>query len=119
MSQPARPTRLKRKAVLLRCGADAQVRRHGDDGAGARAHAVDRRHDRLRAGAHRLDEVTRHAREHQQLRRLQAHQRADDLVDVAARAEVAAFARDDDRVYIGGVFQLAEQVRAIRRTSRR
>src|SRR5204862_7585073 len=38
-------------------GADAQVARHRQDRAGAGADAVDRGDDRLRADAHRLDEV--------------------------------------------------------------
>jgi tRNA(Ile2) C34 agmatinyltransferase TiaS len=49
-------------------GADAQVARHRQDRAGAGADAVDRGDDRLRADAHRLDEVAGHAREHQAAR---------------------------------------------------
>ena len=50
--------------------------------------------DRLRAGAHRLDQVAGHAREGEQARHVHLGQRADDLVHVAARAEIAAGAGD-------------------------
>ena len=103
MSQPARPTRLKRNAVLLRAVPTRRSRRHRQDRAGAGADAVDRGDDRLRADAHRLDQVAGHAREHQQLGRLQPHQRADDLVHVAARAEVVAGAGEDDDLDVVGV----------------
>ena len=110
MSQPARPTRLNRNAVLRARGAEAQVGRHRDDRAGARADAVDRGDDRLRAGAHRLDQVAGHAGEHQELGRLQPHQRADDLVHVAAGAEVPARAGEHDRMHVVGMAQPREQV---------
>ena len=58
---------MKRNAVLLRAVPTAQVGRHRQDRAGAGADAVDRGDDRLRAGAHRLDQVAGHARERQQL----------------------------------------------------
>ena len=52
----------------LRLGrGEAQVGGHGDDRAGAGAHAVDRRDDRLAAADHRLHQVAGHAREGQQL----------------------------------------------------
>ena len=55
--------------------------------AGASANAVDSRHDRLRAGAHRLDQIPGHAAERQQARHvvfaLQLDQWADDFVNVA------------------------------------
>ena len=57
-----------------------------------------------------MHQVAGHAREHQQLGRLQLDQRADDLVHVAARAEVAAGALHDDAMHVAGVAQLAEQV---------
>jgi hypothetical protein len=62
--------------------------------------------------AHGLDQVARHAREHQQLGRLQAHQRADDLVHVAARAEVAAGAGDHHRLARRGVAQARNRSRS-------
>ena len=58
--------------------------------------AVDRSDDRLRAGAHRVDQVAGHARELEQPVAVHFGQRADDLVDVAARAEIAARAGHDD-----------------------
>ncbi len=92
----------------------AQVGGHGQDGAGAGANAVDGGHDRLRAGAHGLDEVARHSGEGQQPRHvalaLHLHQRADDLVHVAAGAEVAAGARDHNTLDAVGVDEVAEGV---------
>jgi hypothetical protein len=46
----------------------------------------------------------------EQLGHLHLHQRADDLVHVAAAAEVAAGAGEDHGLDVGGVDQLAEQV---------
>ena len=81
-----------------------------DHRAGAGADAVDRRDDRLRAAADRLDEVAGHAREGEQLGHRHLRQRPDDLVHVAAGAEVAAGAGDDDGANVLGARQRAEQV---------
>src|SRR5205823_14164076 len=94
--------------------AQAQVGSHGHDRARACAYAVDRGDDRLRAAAHGLHEVAGHAGEHQQFGGLEAYQRADDLVHVAAGAEVVAGPNDHDRVDVGRVFQLPEQVAQLR-----
>ena len=69
---------------------EAQIRGHGDDGAGAGGDAVDRGDDRLAAMEHGLDQVAGHARERQQLIHLHGNERADDLMHVAAGAEIAA-----------------------------
>ena len=90
--------------------AQPQVRGHRHDRACACANAVDRGDDRLRAGAHRLHQIAGHAREHQQLGRLQPNQRADDLVHVTARAEVVAGADQHDGMHVGRVLERAEQV---------
>ena len=89
---------MNRKAVLVVGRREADVRGHGDDRAGADADAVDRGDDRLRAAAHRLDQVAGHPGEVEQARHRPLGQRADDLVDVAARAEIAAGAGDDHRL---------------------
>ena len=68
MSAPARPTRTNRNAVFARRRAEPQVGREREHRARAGADAVDGRDDRLRAMAHRLDEVAGHAREREQLR---------------------------------------------------
>src|SRR4029079_19033447 len=60
--------------------------------------------------AHRLHQVARHARELEQLRHRHFRQRADDLVHVAAGAEVSAGAGNDDRLGLLFVFQAAEEV---------
>jgi hypothetical protein len=72
----------------LRAPCPGAGRSHRQDGAGTGAHAVDGGDDGLRAGAHGLDQVAGHAREHQQLGRLQLDQRADDLVHVAAEQKL-------------------------------
>jgi hypothetical protein len=46
----------------------------------------------------------------QQSRHVHLVQRPDDLVDVAARAEVAALAGEHDRLDVGGVHHLAEKI---------
>ena len=102
MSQPARPTRVKRKAVFASGVAEAQVGGHGDDGAGADADAVDRGDDRLAAVEHRLDEVAGHPGEGEQALHVAVDERADDVVDVAAGAEVAAVGAEDDDVDVVG-----------------
>ena len=88
---------MNRKAVRASWRGEAQVAGHGEDRAGAGAHPVDRGDDRLRAGAHRPDQVAGHAGEGEQFGHRHLGQRADDLVDVAARAEIAARAGDHDR----------------------
>ena len=70
--------------------------------------------DRLRTGAHLLDQLTRHAREGEQARHvvlaLHLDQRTDDLVHVAAGAEIAAGADDHDVLDTVGILQVAERV---------
>ena len=63
---------------------DAQIRGHGDDRAGADADALERSDDRLRTGAHRLDQIPGHPGELKQARHRHFGQRADNFVDVAA-----------------------------------
>ena len=65
---PGETHALEQERRLAARRAEAQVGRHGNDRAGARAYAVDRGDDRLRAGAHRLHEIAGHAREHEELR---------------------------------------------------
>ena len=110
MSAPDRPTRVNRNAVLRARRGEADVAGHGEDRASARANAFDRGDDRLRAGAHRLDQVAGHARELQQPGVVHFRQRADDLVDVAARAEIAARAANARRLSPACVGQRAEGV---------
>src|SRR4051812_24428590 len=68
----------------------AQVAGHGNDGAGTGTNAFDGGDHRLRAMAHRLHQITGHARELEQLRHRHLRQQPDDLVHIAARAEVAS-----------------------------
>ena len=92
----------------------AQVGGHRDDRAGAGANAVDRRDHRLRAMAHRLHQIAGHVGEIHQLRHLHLRQRPDDLVHVAAGAEIAAGAGDDHHLDVGCILQRAEQVAQLR-----
>ena len=64
------------------------------------AHAVDYRDDRLRAGAHRLDEIAGHAGEIEKLRGIELQQGRDDLVNIAAGGEIAAGAGDDEDLHV-------------------
>ena len=66
--------------------------------------------DRLAAVEHRLDEVAGHPGEGEQALHVAADQRADDVVDVAAGAEVAAVRAEDDDVDVVGVGERAEPV---------
>ena len=70
--------------------------------------------DRLRAGAHRLDQIARQAREGEQSFHVARQQRADDLVHVAARREVAAVGREDDGLDVVGAGQRPERVAQLR-----
>jgi len=68
----------------------------------------------VRTGAHFLDQLAGHAREGEQARHVVlAHhldQRADDLMHVAAGAEIAASAGDHDVLDLVGVLQVAEEI---------
>ena len=92
---------------------------HGDDRARPHRHAVDGRDDRLAAVQHRLDEIARHAREGEQLLHVHGDQRADDVVHIAARAEIAAIGQEHDRMHVVLVDQLRGTCRAARHRIRR
>jgi len=100
----------EQKRHLGAFGAVAQVRCHGDAGAGAGADAVDGGDHRLAAGAHGLDQIAGHAGEFQKLRHLHLGQRADDFMHITTRAKITAGAGDDHRINILGVVELAEGV---------
>ena len=98
---------------------EPQIGGERDHRAGARAHAVDGRDDRLRAVPHRLHEIARHPGEGEELRHRHPRQRADDLVDVAARAEVAARPAQHDRLDVARVDERAKEVAQLRVGHRR
>ena len=108
MSPPDSPTLVKRNANGAE-GEQPEVGGQRDDRAGAGGDAVDRGDDRERALAHGLDHRAGHPGELEQLGGLHP-QLADDLLDVAARAEAAALAGDDERAHVAAVRQLGEQV---------
>ena len=110
MSQPASPTRGEQEGGLCLRRRKTQVRRHGDDRAGADADTVDGGNDRLAATDHRLDQIAGHAGEGEQVLHVHLHQRTDDVMDIAARAEIAAIGGEDDDIDIAGVDQSAEHV---------
>ena len=87
---------------------------HRQDRAGPGAHAVHRGDHRLRAVAHRLDHIARHARELEQAGQVALGERTDDLVHVAARAEVATGSGDHDGADVGRRVQRAEEVAQLR-----
>jgi hypothetical protein len=94
MSQPARPTRVNRKAVF----ASGVARRRSEAmvmiAPAPTADTVDGRDDRLAATDHRLDQVTGHAGEVQQALHVHFRQRADDVVYIAAGTEIAPLGRN-------------------------
>ena len=104
----ADPREQKRRLGLRR--REPQIGGHGENCARAGADPVDRGDDRLRAFAHRLDDVSGHSRECNQVRHFHFGQRFDDLEDVAARGEVSASARQHDRAHIRGMGQIAEEI---------
>jgi hypothetical protein len=87
------------------------IGRHGEDRARTRAHAVDRRDDRLRALAHGFHRLAGHAGEVEQVDRIHFNQRADDLEHVAAGAEIAALTRDDKNLDLLVLRRRAKDVR--------
>jgi hypothetical protein len=89
----------------LGAGAQTHVGGHRHDRAGAGADAFHGGDDRLRAGAHRLDQIAGHAREGGEILGLHRDQRADDLEDVAARREIAAGTGDDDALTSSSIAQ--------------
>ena len=72
--------------------------------------AVDGGDDRLAAMEHGLDQVAGHARESEQLLCVHGDQRADDLVHVAAGAEIAAVGQEHHGVDVVGISELAKRV---------
>ena len=110
MSAPARPDAREQERELRRAREQPEVAREREHRAGAGRDAVDRGDDRQRAVAHRLDDRAAHARELEQLAGGQPLQLADDLLDVAAGAEAAALAGEDEHARVAAVRQLAEQV---------
>ncbi len=121
MSQPARPTRANRKAVLLRAVpwrrslAIARI-------APAPAQTLHSTAATMGCGQWRitrLDQVASVMRVNiSSSRRGQGYQRADDLVHVAARAEVVARAGDDDGAHVVRMAQRDEQVAQLGALSR-
>ena len=87
-----------------------QVGGHRQDRAGAGAYAIDGSDDRLRAAAHRLDDIAGHSCEGEEVGHRHSGQRLDDFEDVAARAEIVAGAGQHDRAYVGGMAKIAEEV---------
>ena len=96
----------------------ANVGRHGDDRAGADADAVDGGDDRLRAMAHGFDQIAGHAREVEQFRHAHFGERGDDVVHVAAGAEIAAGAGEHHRLDARSHKQARGTHRAARRRTR-
>jgi len=98
----------ERHLALRRAVTD--VRAAGEHGAGTGADAVDCADDRLRHIAHRAHDVARHARELEQPTHVHLGERTDDLVHVAAGAEVAAGAGEHHCLDLGHVGELAKEI---------
>ena len=93
MSAPDSPTLREQEGERRRAGQQPEVGGQRDHRAGAGGDPVDGGDHRQRAVAQALDHRAGHARELEQLRGLHPLQRADDLLDVAARAEPAPLRR--------------------------
>ena len=91
-------------------GSIAQVASQRHHRARTGTDAIDGADDGLRAAAHGFHQIARHACEFQQLGHRHFGQRANDVVHVAARAEVAALARHHHHLDVGRVAQAVEQV---------
>jgi len=100
MSQTRKTDPIEQERDLGLGGAKPQVGGHRQDRAGASAHAVDRRNERLRALPHRLHGLAGHAGKFEQMDRVHLDQRADDLEHVAAGTEIAAFAGEDEGLHL-------------------
>ena len=96
---------LRRLGAAMRM---SQARR--DHRAGAGHGAVERRDHRAAAAADGEDQIAGHARELAQPCGVALEQRADDVLDVAARAERAARAGEHDRAHAGLGVERAERV---------
>ena len=93
-----------------RRAAKAQVARQRHHRSRARANAVNRADDRLRAVAHAADQVAGHAGELQHLGHRHLGQWPDDFMHVTTTAKVAASAGDDDHFHVAGELQRVEQI---------
>ena len=111
MSAPDRPTREKRKANDAERASEAEVGGEGEHRPGAGGHPVDRGDHRQRALAQRLDDRAGHARELEQPGGVELLQLADDLLDVAAGAEAAALAGEDEHARVAAVRSSATRSR--------
>jgi hypothetical protein len=100
----------KQERGLAARGGVADVGRQRQHGARAHADAIDGRDDRLRARAHGLDYVARHARKGQQRRHGHLGQGPDDVMDVAPGTKVLPRAGEDHCLHLAGQRQRAEQV---------
>ena len=110
MSAPARPTRVKRNANFAERATSRKIGGEREHRARSRRDAVDGSDDRQRRVTHRLDDRAAHPGEVEQLARAHPLQLADDLLDVTAGAEAAAFSGEDEDARVAAVRQLAEQV---------
>ena len=89
---------------------EAEVGSEGDDRPRARCGPVDGGDDRQRALSHRLDDRTGHAGELEEAARIRTDQVANDVVDIAARAEAAALPGHDEHRDVATVRHLAQQI---------
>ena len=105
---------MKRKAVFASGVAKRMSDGHGEDRAGADAHAIDRRDDRLAAMEHRFDEVAGHTREGEQPLHVHPDERPDDVMHIAAGGKVAAVRGEHDGLHIVGLGKRAKRIAKLR-----
>ena len=110
MSAPARPTRVKRKAILALSAAIRMSLAAAITAPAPGHRAVERRDHRAATLADGEDEIAGEPGELEQPRGIPREQRADDVLDVAAAAEGPAGAGDDDGADAGLGVEGAEGV---------
>ena len=93
MSAPARPTRVKRNESFAECASSRKSEASASTEPAPAATPLTAATIGSGAVAHRLHDRSAHAREVEKLAGAHLLELADDLLDVAAGAEAAAFAR--------------------------
>src|SRR5262245_7913059 len=106
----SKPNTSKQKCGLGLRRPEPDVAEQGDHRPRSDAYAVNRRYDGLRAGPHRLHQLTGHPREFQKALHIAARQRPDNVVNVAAGAEVATVRAEHDDLDVVRPRQFAERL---------
>src|SRR6476660_10628143 len=104
----SKPNTGEQKCGLGLRRAQTHVAEQGDHRARPHTDAVNRRDDRLRAGAHRLHKLAGHPRKLEKSLHVTAGQRPNNVVNIPAGAEIATVRAKHDDLDIAGALKLAE-----------